>query len=117
MFLDSISQILISRLISCESVLFNEGFSTEILFQAICRTRNRSICLAFVPFSQLRKGSFNETSAWVAQYAELPFPPFLGGRGRGFKPRSDQHKWKKKKQKEMKQKVAFITAFHSGHFF
>ena len=117
MFLDSISQILISRLISCESVLFNEGFSTEILFQAICRTRNRSICLAFVPFSQLRKGSFNETSAWVAQYAELPFPPFLGGRSRVQTTVGPTQMEKKKKQREMKQKVAFITAFHSGHFF
>ena len=36
----------------CESVLFNEGFSTEIHFQAICRTLNRVIFLAFVPFSQ-----------------------------------------------------------------
>ena len=53
MFLDLISQILsIFFLVLCESVLFNEGFSTDILFQAICRTLNRSICLAFVPLSQ-----------------------------------------------------------------
>ena len=53
MFLDSISQILsIFLLVLCESVLFHEGFSTYILFQAICRTINRRICLAFVPFSQ-----------------------------------------------------------------
>ena len=51
-FLDLISQILIFLLVLCESVLFNEGFSTDILFQAICRTLNRSICLAFVPLSQ-----------------------------------------------------------------
>ena len=38
--------------ILCESVLFNEGFSTEIHFQAICRTLNEVIFLAFVPFSQ-----------------------------------------------------------------
>ena len=52
MFLDLISQILIFFLVLCESVLFNEGFSTDILFHAICRTLNRSICLAFVPFLQ-----------------------------------------------------------------
>ena len=53
MLLDLISQILsIFPLVLCESVLFNEGFSTDILFQAICRTLNRSICLAFVPLSQ-----------------------------------------------------------------
>ena len=53
MLLDLISQILsIFLLVLCESVLFNEGFSTDILFQAICRTLNRSICLAFVPLSQ-----------------------------------------------------------------
>ena len=53
MFLNLISQILsIFLLVLCESVLFNEGFSTDILFQAICRTLNRSICLAFVPLSQ-----------------------------------------------------------------
>ena len=52
MFLDLISQILIFPLVLCESVLFNEGFSTDILFQAICRTLNRSICLTFVPLSQ-----------------------------------------------------------------
>ena len=52
MFLDLISQMLIFHLVLCESVLFNEGFSTEILFQAISRTLNRSIRLAFVPFSQ-----------------------------------------------------------------
>ena len=52
MFLDLISQILIFPLVLCESVLFNEGFSTDILFHAICRTLNRSICLAFVPFLQ-----------------------------------------------------------------
>ena len=50
MFLDLISQILsIFLLVLCESVLFNEGFSTDILFHAVCRTVNRSICLAFVP--------------------------------------------------------------------
>ena len=43
MFLDLISQILIFPLVLCESVLFNEGFSTDILFQAICRTLNRSM--------------------------------------------------------------------------
>ena len=69
MFLNLISQILsIFLLVLCESVLFNEGFSTDILFHAICRTLNTSICLAFVAFS--RKGSFNETAAWLAQYAE-----------------------------------------------
>ena len=53
MLLNLISQILsIFLLVLCESVLFNEGFSTDILFQAICRTLNRSICLAFVPLSQ-----------------------------------------------------------------
>ena len=53
MLLDLISQILsIFLLVLCESVLFNEGFSTDILFQAICRTLNRSICLTFVPLSQ-----------------------------------------------------------------
>ena len=53
MFLNLISQILsIFLLVLCESVFFNEGFSTDILFQAICRTLNRSICLAFVPLSQ-----------------------------------------------------------------
>ena len=53
MFLDLISQILsIFLLVLCESVLFNEGFSTDILFHAICRTLNRSIRLAFVPFLQ-----------------------------------------------------------------
>ena len=53
MFLNLISQILsIFLLVLCESVLFNEGFSTEILFQAICRTLNRDIYLAFVSFSQ-----------------------------------------------------------------
>ena len=53
MFLDLISQILsIFLLVLCESVLFNEGFSTELLFQAICCTLNRRICRAFVPFSQ-----------------------------------------------------------------
>ena len=53
MLLDLRSQILsIFLLVLCESVLFNQGFSTDILFQAICRTLNRRICLAFVPFSQ-----------------------------------------------------------------
>ena len=52
MFLDLISQILIFRLVLSESILFNKGFSTEILFQGICCTLNRSICLGFVPFSQ-----------------------------------------------------------------
>ena len=52
MLLNLISQILsIFLLVLCESVLFNEGFSTDILFQAICRTLNRRICLAFVQFS------------------------------------------------------------------
>ena len=36
----------------CESVLFDEGFSTEIHFQAICCTLNWVIFLASVPFSQ-----------------------------------------------------------------
>ena len=52
MFPNLISQILIFLLVLCESVLFNEGFSTELLFQAICCTLNRRICRAFVPFSQ-----------------------------------------------------------------
>ena len=53
MLLDLISQILsIFLLVLCEPVLFNEGFTTDILFQAICRTLNRRICLVFVPFSQ-----------------------------------------------------------------
>ena len=51
-------KILIFLLILCESVFFNEVFSTQIFFHAICRTLNRSICLAF---TILRKGSFNET--------------------------------------------------------
>ena len=53
MLLNLISQILgIFLLVLCESVLFNESFSTELLFQAICCTLNRRICRAFVPFSQ-----------------------------------------------------------------
>ena len=54
MFLDLISTnpYFSSGFVCQESVLFNDGFSREILFQAICRTLKRSICLAFVPFSQ-----------------------------------------------------------------
>ena len=52
MFLDLTSQILIFLLVLGEPVLFNEGFSTELLFQAIWHSLNRNICLAFVPFSQ-----------------------------------------------------------------
>ena len=52
MFLDLTSQILIFLLVLGEPVLFNEGFSTELLFQAIWRSLNRNICLAFAPFSK-----------------------------------------------------------------
>ena len=72
-------------LVLCESVLFNEGFSTELLFQAIWRSLNRSICLAFGPFSQLyaKVLSFLVSSVGRA--------PVCWARGRGFKPRPDQH--------------------------
>ena len=51
-------KILIFLLILCESVFFNEVFPHRFFFHAICRTLNRSICLAF---TILRKVSFNET--------------------------------------------------------
>ena len=72
-------------LVLCESVLFNEGFSTELLFQAIWRSLNRSICLAFGPFSQFyaKVLSFLVSSVGRA--------PVCWAGGRGFKPRPDQH--------------------------
>ena len=72
-------------LVLCESVLFNEGFSTELLFQALWRSLNRSICLAFGPFSQLyaKVLSFLVSSVGRA--------PVCWAGGRGFKPRPDQH--------------------------
>ena len=72
-------------LVLCESVLFNEGFSTELLFQAIWRSLDRSICLAFVPFSQFyaKVLSFLVSSVGRA--------PVCWAGGRGFKPRPDQH--------------------------
>ena len=91
MFLDLISQILsIFLLVLCESVLFNEGFSTEILFQAICRTLNRSTCLAFDPFSQFYEKvlSYQRNRPLVSSVGRAPV--YWAG-GRLFKPRTDQH--------------------------
>ena len=80
MFLDLISQTLFFLLVLCESVLFNESFSTELLFQAIWPSLNRSICLAFVPFSQFyaKVLSFLVSSVGIA--------PVCWAAGRGFKP-------------------------------
>ena len=85
MVLDLISQILIFLLVLGVPVLFNEGFSTELLFQAIWPSLNRNICLAFVPFSQFYA---KVLSFLVSSVGRLPV---CWAGGRGFKPRLDKH--------------------------
>ena len=110
MFLDLISTnpYFSSGFVCQESVLFNEGFSREILFQAICRTLKRSICLAFVPFSQFyaKVLSFLVSSVGRA--------PVCWARGRLFKPRPDQPSGSLNNREES---TAFVMTSANGQTF
>ena len=71
MFLDLISQTLFFLLVLCESVLFNEGFSTELLFQAIRRSVGRGpVCWAggrgFKPLPDKHSGSLHNSEESAA---------------------------------------------------
>ena len=70
MFLNLISQILsIFLLVLRESVLFNEGFSRASFSSNMPHPQQKNLSGVRSIFTILRKGSFKETAAWLAQLA------------------------------------------------